>query len=82
MNENTRTSNVEEMLPSFLKESIDKFVEGKMKSEADKSYMQFDCDYCELQSDINVAEVEGIISSEEAWNLRKKYLGINKGTID
>ena len=32
--------------------------------------LHFDAYYCELQADINFAEVEGEISSEQAWYLR------------
>lgn len=41
-----------------------------------------DCYYCELQSDINSAEVNDIISAEQAWFLREKYLGLSKQMID
>lgn len=57
-------------LPPFLQESIQAMVAG------DPDF--WDCLYCELQSDINVAEVEQIITSEQAWYLREKYLGIKK----
>lgn len=33
-------------------------------------------DWCVLNSNINIFEVEGIISSEQAWYLREKYLGM------
>ena len=35
-----------------------------------------DCDWCELNSDINVAEVGNEISTEQANYLREKYLGM------
>ena len=31
----------------------------------------WDCDYCNLQTDINNAEVNQVISSEQAWYLRR-----------
>lgn len=58
-------------LPDWLVESIKRYGEGKESS-------LWDCYYCELQSDINVCEVEDIITSEQAWYLREKYLGISK----
>ena len=58
-------------LPEWLSESIQNYENGK-----DSSIL--DCLYCELQSDINVAEVEQIITSEQAWLLREKYLGLRK----
>ncbi len=39
---------------------------------------QWDCDWCDLNSDINVAEVEQEISSEQAWYLREKYLRMER----
>ena len=34
----------------------------------------WDCYFCELQSDINAAEVEGMITTEQADYLRVTYL--------
>lgn len=59
-------------LPVWLEQSIQEYQEQKDSS-------LWDCVYCELQSDINVAEVEQLISSEQAWYLRGKYLGLEKG---
>ncbi len=39
---------------------------------------QWDCDWCDLNSDINVAEVEQEISSEQTWYLREKYLRMER----
>lgn len=58
-------------LPEWLLERIQNYENGKDSSI-------WDCLYCELQSDINVAEVEQIITSEQAWFLREKYLGLRK----
>ena len=41
-------------------------------------YLGWDCEWHELNSDINIYEVEGIISSDQAWHLREKYLGMRK----
>ena len=57
-------------IPTFLKDSISKFNEN-LKSSL------YDIYYCTLQSDINVAEVEGYISPNQARILRKKYLGVD-----
>lgn len=35
-----------------------------------KQCLDWDCDWCLLNSNINIFEVEGIISSEQAWYLR------------
>lgn len=58
-------------LPDWLNESIKAYTENINKNIWD--YL-----YCELQSDINVAEVENLITSEQAWYLREKYLGLKK----
>lgn len=49
------------------------------KVDIGEKYLRIDCDYCNLQSDINSAEVNGIISSNQAWYLREKYLRIERG---
>ena len=61
-------------LPGFLNESILRMKDAWYKVDRDIPYLHWDCDYCELQSDINNAEVNGMISSEQAWYLRHKYL--------
>ena len=62
-------------MPELLKESIAAFLVGKKKHESNIGYHEFDMDICDLQSDINVCEVERMITSDEAWYLRRKYLG-------
>lgn len=61
-------------LPDFLWESIQTMEEAWKKLDAGQEYLRWDCDYCNLQSDINNAQVNQIISEEQAWYLRKKYL--------
>lgn len=61
-------------LPDFLEESIDKMVCAWSKLDSNKPYTLWDCDFCNLQADINYCEVEELISSEQAWYLREKYL--------
>ena len=56
-------------LPKWLEESISIYEENKETT-------LWDCYYCELQSDINVAETESLITSKQAWYLREKYLGL------
>lgn len=75
-------SYLEEGLPPFLRESVDKMVLAWKKKESE-GYLEWDCDYCNLQSDINIAEVENLITSEQAWYLREKYLYIGRpGELD
>ena len=71
----------ETALPKYLKASLDNMKKAiKLKSSGQK-YLRYDCDYCELQSDINTAEVSGEISPDQAWYLRSKYLGLVKEAI-
>lgn len=58
-------------LPKWLEESIQTYIAGEDSS-------LWDCLYCELQSDINVAETENLITTEQAWYLREKYLGLER----
>lgn len=61
-------------LPDFLKESISKMIFAWEKLDNNEPYSMWDCDYCDLQADINYSEVEDLISTEQAWFLREKYL--------
>ena len=70
-------------LPPFLKESIQKMKAAWDKFDRGEKYSLWDCDFCTLQSDINNAEVNGVISSEQAWYLRNKYLRMERSdTVD
>lgn len=64
-------------LPKFLVKAIEQM---KVSWEKDDNGEPSDWsdDFCELQSCINVAEVEQIISSEQADYLREKYLRIRR----
>ena len=61
-------------LPGFLRDSINRMKDAWYKVDHNIPYLHWDGDYCELQSEINNAEVNGMISSEQAWYLRHKYL--------
>lgn len=65
-------------LPNWLEESIAAMKEAWRKLDAGEEYFRWDCDFCNLQTDINNAEVNGIISTEQAWHLRTKYLRIER----
>lgn len=64
-------------LPKFLVKAIEQM---KVSWEKDDNGEPSDWgdDFCELQSCINVAEVEQIISSDQADYLREKYLRIRR----
>lgn len=65
-------------LPEYLQKSLDKMIAAEEERKKGKEVSLYDCIYCELQSDINCAETDLEISSEKAWELRNKYLGIYK----
>lgn len=65
-------------LPDFLQESIQIMKAAWDKLDSGAEYFHWDCDYCSLQSDINSAEVNQLISSEQAWFLREKYLRLER----
>lgn len=65
-------------LPEFLQTSLDRMKATWERLDAGIKDIRWDCDYCELQSDINVCEVCGLISEEQAWYLRENYLRIER----
>lgn len=65
-------------LPTFLLESIETMKSAWEKIDRGEPYVRWDCDFCCLQSDINNAEVNQVISVEQAWYLREKYLRIER----
>lgn len=67
--ENVNIDYLEFNIPDFLRDSINKFNRNIKTSH-------YDIYFCTLQSDINVAEVGGYITPNQAWFLRKKYLGV------
>ena len=56
------------VLPKFLNDSIDDY-----RKAVRKRTTQIDCYSDQLNSSINVAEVESLISKETAQRLRKRY---------
>ena len=75
-------SDWEQNLPEYLQESIHAMVSAWEKLDRGEEYTLWDCDYCNLQSDINSAEADQIISSEQAWHLREKYLRMEREVIE
>ena len=65
-------------LPTYLQESINKMKEAWRLLDNGNTYLRWDCDYCELQSDINTAEVNHLITEEQAWYLRETYLRMER----
>lgn len=65
-------------LPELLQASIAQMERAWEKLDRGEPYLRWDCDYCDLQTDINNAEVNGDISAEQAWYLREKYLRMER----
>ncbi len=65
-------------LPAFLQESVSAMQAAWDKLDRGEIYCRWDCDFCNLQADINNAEVNLMISPQQAWYLREKYLRIAK----
>ena len=65
-------------LPDFLRESIAQMQAAWDQLDRGEKDLRWDCDYCNLQADINNAEVNQVISSEQAWYLREKYLRMER----
>lgn len=65
-------------LPRYLQESLDEMKAVWEALDAGKEHLRWDCYYCSLQADINSAEVDGLISTEQAWYLREQYLRIER----
>ena len=74
----TDKSYLEYNLPPFLNESLTQMKKVWKILDNGGKYNLWDCDYCNLQSDINSAEVNNIITEEQAWYLREKYLRIER----
>ncbi len=65
-------------LPDFLRSSMGAMQANRERVDRGEQDTRWDCYYCELQSDINTCEVNGLISKEQAWYLREKYLRMKR----
>ena len=65
-------------LPQYLQESLDAMKKSWEILDAGGEDIRWDCYWCELNADINSAEVESLITSDQAWYLREKYLRIER----
>ena len=70
----TDESHFECGLPKYVQESLDRMKKSWELIDNGKSDIHWDICWCELNADLNSAEVENLISSEQAWYLRRKYL--------
>lgn len=66
-------------LPMYLQTSVDNMVTSWDILDNGGEDLHWDLVWCELNADINSAEVDQEISSEQAWYLREKYLRMKRG---
>lgn len=67
-------SYLEKGLPEYLSKSLCAMIKAWEIEDSGKRDLHFDIHWCALNADINSAETEQEISSEQAWYLRRKYL--------
>lgn len=65
-------------LPPYLQASLEQMIASWEILDRGQKDMQWDMNWCELNADINSAEVEQEISPEQAWYLREKYLRMRR----
>lgn len=65
-------------LPKYLQISIDNMKKSWAVIDSGKSDLHWDLYWCELNADINSAEIDKTISTEQAWYLREKYLRMER----
>ena len=65
-------------LPPYLQKSIDAMNASWKLVDAGKKDLHWDLNWCDLNADINTAETEQEISSDQAWYLREKYLRMER----
>ena len=66
-------------LPTYLQNSLKNMAASWKKLDSGEKDYHWDMTWSELNADINSAEVEQEISSEQAWYLREKYLRMKRG---
>lgn len=65
-------------LPEYLQKSLDNMKKSWKIIDSGKTDLHWDLYWCELNADINSAEVDQLITSEQAWYLREKYLRMER----
>ena len=65
-------------LPPYLQQSIENMKKSWEIEDSGERDMHWDIYWCDLNADINYAESDRLISSEQAWYLREKYLRMVK----
>ena len=71
-------SYLEKGLPPYLQKSIAAMQASWQIEDNGEKDLHWDICWCDLNADINSAEMEREISSDQAWYLRQKYLRMEK----
>ena len=66
-------------LPPYLQSSLKNMIASWEILDSGGTDLHWDMNWCELNADINCAEVDQEISSEQAWYLRETYLRMERG---
>ncbi len=69
---------LERGLPKYLQISIENMKKSWEIEDSGKTDLHWDLCWGELNADINAAEIDQVISTDQAWHLREKYLRIGK----
>ncbi len=70
---------LERGLPPYLQTSLENMIASWKIVDSGETDYHWDIYWSELNADINSAEVEQEISSEQAWYLRETYLRMKRG---
>ena len=73
---------LEKGLPPYLQESLKAMNASWAKVDHGKQDLHWDICWCDLNADINAAETEQEITSDQAWYLRRKYLRMEEHADD
>lgn len=73
---------LERGLPKYLQISLDNMKRSWEIEDSGNRDLHWDLYWCELNADINSAEVDRLISTEQAEYLRKVYLRMEKEIIE
>lgn len=65
-------------LPPYLQTSLQNMIASWAIEDSGQTDYHWDIAWCDLNADINSAEVGQEISSEQAWYLREKYLRMKR----
>ena len=65
-------------LPPYLQKSLENMKRSWKIEDSGKRDPHWDIYWCDLNADINSAEVDRVISLEQAWYLREKYLRMER----